>query len=82
MGTGDIPTGKSSIQLGAGDIVTGKSGIGREEKDEEDGEKQELRRNPAREGRIPARYWANLAIEGSNPRGSGEHPEPQTYEEA
>ncbi len=41
-----------------------------------------MRRNPARERKTPTRYRANLAIEGSNPRGLGEHPEPQTYQEA
>jgi hypothetical protein len=92
LGTGDILTGKSSIgreeSSGLSGVLTGGAAASQklplqiDLEDEEDGEKQELRRNPTRERRIPARYWANLTIERSNPRGSGEHPEPQTYQEA
>jgi len=92
MGAGDIPTGKSSTGreesngpsgvLTWGAVASQKLPLQINLKDEEDSEEQELRRNPAREKRTPARYRANLAIEGSNPRGSGEHPEPQTYQEA
>jgi hypothetical protein len=92
MGVGDIPTGKSGIgreeSSGPSGVLTwGAAGSQKlplqiDLKDKEDGEEQELRRNPARERRTPARYRANLAIEGSNPRASGEHHEPQTYQEA
>jgi hypothetical protein len=86
MGAGDIPIGKFgtgreessglSGVLTRGAAASQKLLLQIDLKDEEDGEEQELRRNPACEKRTPARYWANLAIEGSNPRGSGEHPEP------
>jgi len=89
MGAGDIPTRKSSTRreessgpsgvLTRGVATSQKLPFQIDLKDEEDGEEQELRRNPARERKTPARYWANLAIKGSNPRGSGEHHEPQTY---
>ncbi len=92
MGAGDIPTGKSGIgrkessgSLGVltrGAAVSQKLPLQIDLKDEEDGKEQELRKNLAHERRTPARYRANLAIEGSNPRGSGEHHEPQTYQEA
>jgi hypothetical protein len=91
MGAGDIPTGKSgtgreesngpSRVLTWGAAASQKLPLQIDLKDEEDGEEQELRRNPARERRTPTRYQANLAIEGSNPRGLGEHPKPQTYQE-
>ncbi len=90
MGAGDIPTGKSGTGREesngpSGVLAWGAAGSQKlplqiDLKDEEDGEEQELRRNPARE-RTPTRYQANLAIEGSNPRGLGEHPKPQTYQE-
>jgi hypothetical protein len=86
IGAGDILTGKFSIGrkessdpsgvLTGGAATSQKLPLQIDLEDEEDGEKQELRRNPARERRIPARYWANLAIERSNPRGSREHPKP------
>jgi hypothetical protein len=89
---GDILTGKSGIgkeeNSGPSGVLTGGTATSQkfplqiDLEDEEDDEKQDLRRNPACEKRIPARYWANLAIEGSNPRGSREYPEPQTYQEA
>ncbi len=92
MGAGDIPmrkfgTGReeSSGPLGVltrGATTSQKLPLQIDLKDEEDGEEQELQKNPARERRTPARYRANLVIEGSNPRGSKEHPEPQTYQEA
>jgi hypothetical protein len=92
LGAGDILTGKSSIgreeSSGPLGVLTGGATASQklllqiDLQDKEDGEKQELRKNPAREKRILTRYWANLAIERSNPRGSGEHPEPQTYQEA
>jgi hypothetical protein len=92
MGVRDIPMGKSRTRreesngpsgvLTRGAVASQKLPLQIDLKDEEDGEEQELRRNPARERRTPARYRANLAIEGSNPRGLGEHPEPQTYQEA
>jgi hypothetical protein len=92
MGAGDILTGKSgtgreessgpSGVLTRGAATSQKLLLHIDLKDKEDGEEQELRRNPARERRTLARYRANLAIEGSNPRGSGEHHEPQTYQEA
>ncbi len=92
MGAGDIPTGKSgtgrkesngpSGVLTWGAVASQKLPLQIDLKDEEDGKEQELRRNPVRERRTPARYRANLAIEGSNPRGSEEHHEPQTYHEA
>jgi hypothetical protein len=92
MGVGDIPTGKSGTgreesngQSGVltwGATTSQKLPLQIDLEDEEDGEEQELRRNLARERKIPARYRANLAIEGSNPRGSGEHPKPQTCQEA
>ncbi|CAK9868015.1 unnamed protein product [Sphagnum jensenii] len=91
MGAGNIPMGKfgtgreeSNGPLGVltqGPTVSQKLLLQIDLKDEEDGKEQELRRNPARGRRTPARYWANLAIEGSNPRGSGEHHELQTYQE-
>ncbi|GAQ93102.1 hypothetical protein KFL_012990020 [Klebsormidium nitens] len=43
------------------------------------------RRNPPRERRSPERFRVNLAAEGVSdnpPKGSGEHPEPQSYQEA
>ncbi|GAQ93583.1 putative retrotransposon protein [Klebsormidium nitens] len=43
------------------------------------------RRNPPRERRLPERFRVNLAAEGvrdNPPKGSGEHPEPQSYQEA
>ena len=44
------------------------------------------KRYPARERRAPGEWYrANLAAEpkaGEHPKGSGEHPEPQTYQEA
>jgi len=92
MGAGDIPTGKSDIGreesngpsgvLTWGVAASQKLPLQIDLKDEEDGKEQELRRNPTRERRTPVRYWVNLTIEGSNPRGSGEHHEPQTYQEA
>jgi hypothetical protein len=92
MDAGNIPTGKSgtgreesngpSGVLTWGATTSQKLPLQIDLKDEEDGKEQELRRNPARERRTPARYRANLAIEGSNPRGSMEHHEPQTYQEA
>jgi hypothetical protein len=91
MGAGDIPTGKSgtgreessgpSGVLTRGAAASQKLPLQIDLEDEEDGKEQKLRRNPARERRTLARYQANLAIEGSNPRGSGEHHEPQTYQE-
>jgi hypothetical protein len=91
LGGGDILTGKSGIgrkeSSGPSGVLTGgaaarqKLPLQIDLEVEEDDEKQELRRNHARERRIPARYWANLAIAGSNPRGLGEHPKPQTYQE-
>jgi hypothetical protein len=51
----------------------------------------EARRYPTRERVLPARYWANLATgngtgapksEIEHPRGSAEHSEPQSYQEA
>jgi hypothetical protein len=90
-GAGDIPTWKfgtgreessdPSRVLSRGAATSQKLPLQIDLENEEDGEKQELRRNPAHERRTPARYQANLAIEGSNPRGSREHPEPQTYQE-
>jgi len=92
MGAGNIPTRKSgtgrkessdpSRVLTRGAAASQKLPLQIDLKDEEDGEEQELRKNPTRERRTPTRYRANLAIEGSNPSGSGEHPEPQTYQEA
>jgi hypothetical protein len=86
-----IPTGKSGTRreessgpsgvLTQGAAASQKVPLQIDLKDKEDGEEQELQRNHARERRTPARYRANLAIEGSNPRGSGEHLEPQTYQE-
>jgi hypothetical protein len=80
-GAGDILTGKSgtgreessgpSGVLTRGAAASQKLPLQINLKDEEDSEEQELRRNLARERRTPARYRANLAIEGSNPRGSG-----------
>jgi len=91
MGARDIPTGKSGIGreesngpsgvLTWGVAASQKLPLQIDLKDEEDGKEQELRKNLARERKTPARYRANLAIEGSNPRGSGEHHELQTYQE-
>jgi hypothetical protein len=84
LGAGDIPTGKSGIGreesngpsgvLTRGAVASQKVPLQIDLEDKEDGKEQELRRNPARERRTLARYWANLAIEGSNPRGSREQP--------
>jgi hypothetical protein len=73
FGTIELSSGSKKEEEGARDLS---------HVDEEDDKEQELRRNLAHERRTPARYRANLAIEGSNPRGSGEHHEPQTYQEA
>jgi hypothetical protein len=91
MGAGDIPTGKSGTgreeSNGPSKVLTRVAAASQklplqiDLKDEEDGKEQELRKNLARERKTPARYRANLAIEGSNPRGSGEHHELQTYQE-
>jgi hypothetical protein len=91
LGAGDILTKKSgtgreessgpSRVLTQGTATSQKLPLQIDLEDEEDSEKQELQRNPACERRILARYWANLAIEGSNPRRSREHPKPQTYQE-
>jgi hypothetical protein len=91
LGARDILTRKSGIGreessgpsgvLTRGAATSQKLPLQIDLEDEEDGEKQEPRRNPARERRTPARYRANLTIEGSNPRGSREHPELQTYQE-
>jgi hypothetical protein len=91
MGARDIPTRKSGTKrkksssssgvFTQGATASQKLPLQIDLKDKEDDEEQELRRNPAHQKRTPARYWANLAIEGSNPRGSREHHEPQTYQE-
>ncbi len=91
MGARDIPMGKSgtgreesngpSRVLTRGAAASQKLPLQIDLKDKEDGEEQELRRNPACERRTRARYHANLTIEESNPRGSGEHHELQTYQE-
>jgi hypothetical protein len=88
MGARDIPTGKSGTRreesndlsrvLTRGAIASQRLPLQIDLKDEEDGKEQELRKNPIHERRTPTRYRVNLAIEGSNPRGSGEHHEPQT----
>jgi hypothetical protein len=92
MDARNIPTRKSGIgrkeSSGPSGVLTWGATISQklplqiDLKDEEDGKEQELQRNPAHERRTPARYRANLAIEGSDPRGSREHHELQTYQEA
>ena len=71
--------------MGVGATPTGEADTGSEDSVEGDGAHEETaRRYPACERRALGDWFrANLAAEtGEHPKGSGEHPEPQTYQEA
>ncbi|GAQ93615.1 Retrotransposon protein with reverse transcriptase and integrase domains [Klebsormidium nitens] len=85
MGVEATPTGEADTQPGVGATPTGEADTGSEDSVEGDGAQEETaRRYPARERRAPGEWYrAYLAEEtGEHPKGSGEHPEPQTYQEA
>ncbi|GAQ92324.1 Reverse transcriptase [Klebsormidium nitens] len=78
-------TGRSQILAICGWATpTGKADTESEDSVEEDGLQEETaRRYPARERQALGEWYrANLAETGKHPKRSGEHPEPQTYQEA
>ena len=87
-GVGVIPKGKTDTGSEEFDFPESEGG-GAALPFEEDGdaaaeEATAERRYPARARRAPDEWYrANVAVEtGEHPKGSGEHPEPQTYREA
>ncbi|GAQ93407.1 hypothetical protein KFL_015040020 [Klebsormidium nitens] len=79
MGVGATPTGEADTRPGAGATRTGEADTGSEETVEMDGEKTAERRYPARARRAPGEWYP--AKTGEHPKGSGEHLNPQTYQE-
>ncbi|GAQ92496.1 hypothetical protein KFL_010290030, partial [Klebsormidium nitens] len=71
-------------RMGVGATPTGEAGTGSEKSVKTDEEETAERRYPARARRAPGEWYrANLAAEtGEHPKRLGEHPKPQTYQEA